>query len=188
MIREYSHLNLKYPNMYKLIVVIAIAGGLLACQGNKKGGKSMDYDQKIMSTISQMQQSLFAVQKGLGDTAVGKDQVFTKYESVLDSLTGNIKSMPAFDGDSAYRDAAAHLGEFYKNSIGNYYVNIAKIYKEVKDTSAETKVNVLLAKLQEEEKVADDSFLKERAAFAGKHGITIEAENAGEPGADTTKH
>ncbi len=188
MIREYSHLNLKYPNMYKLIVVIAIAGGLLACQGNKQGGKSMDYDQKIMSTISQMQQSLFAVQKGVGDTTVGNDLVFTRYESVLDSLAGNIRSMPAFDGDSAYRDAAANLGEFYKNSIGNYYANIAKIYKEVKDTSAETKVNVLLAKLQEEEKVADDSFLKERAAFASKHGITIEAENPAEAGADTTKH
>lgn len=176
--------------MKNFLILTALAAGLWACSDNKskqenKYDSGVEYDQHIMSAVTKMQQSLFAVQKGLESTT-NADSLLKKYQSSIDSINKTIKEMPAFNENTAFRNAASKLGGFYKKAVGNYYADIAKIYKEVKDTSAATKIIAVIKKIQDEEAQADNDFAKERLVFAKKNGVPVEeVENAATP--DTTK-
>ncbi len=158
------------------ILFAGFAAGLTACgEAGKKGfAKAGDYDQYIISRIEQMQQTLFAVQKATG----GDDTVTTdlgRFTQQIDSVTANLKELPDYKGNTSYRDAAIRLADFYKRSISGSYAEIARVYKEVKDSSlADNKVNELIIRLQEEETLADDAFVKEREAFAARNKIPLD--------------
>ncbi|WP_157558206.1 LIC11966 family surface protein [Niabella aurantiaca] len=153
-----------------------LIAGLTACGGTDKKGfaKAEDYDQYITSSITRMQQTLFAVQKVTGSEEQGTTDL-GKFASQIDSATTGLKQLPDYNGNTSYRDAAVRLAEFYKRSVSGPYAEIAKIYKEVKDSAlADNRVNELIIKLQEEETLADDAFIKEREAFAAKNKIAPE--------------
>ncbi|MCF3110943.1 hypothetical protein LL912_19310 [Niabella sp. CC-SYL272] len=161
------------------IAFTVFAVGLAACGASGKKGfaKAGDYDQYIISRINQMQQTLFAAQKATGneDSAVN----LGKFVQQIDSLTKSLKELPDYKGNTSYRDAAIRLADFYKRSISGSYTEIARVYKEVKDsTLADNRVNELIIKLQEEETLADDAFVKEREAFAAKNQIQPDGELA----------
>lgn len=166
-------------SFFKMAVLFAaFAAGLTACgDAGKKGfANAGDYDQYIISRIGQMQQTLFAVQK-----ATGNDDTITtgldRFVHQIDSVTSNLKDLPDYKGNTSYRDAAIRLADFYKRSISGSYAEIARVYKEVKDAAlADNKVNELITKLQEEETLADDAFVKEREAFAAKNKIPLDSE------------
>lgn len=161
--------------MKKNLLAVGLVILLFACGSadqSKKFSTPAEYDDFITSRISQMQQSLFAVQNGKFDSTQIESAI-DKYESQIDSVNKSIKDMPEFDGNKSYRNAASNLGEFYKKSVGTYYADIAKIYREVKDTTVDSKVQELVAKLQGEETKADDEFLKEREAFAVTHKLDL---------------
>lgn len=161
--------------MNKSLLAFGLAIVLIACgSGNrpKEFSTAVAYDNYITSRITQMQQSLFAVQNGKFDSTQIKPAI-TRYEKQIDSVNKTIKNMPAFDGNKAYRDAAINLGEFYKKSVGTYYADIAEIYRDVKDSTAEPKVTELITKLQNEETKADARFLTEREAFGAKHKLNL---------------
>lgn len=162
--------------MKNLVLALGLVFSLIACSSgdeSKKFASAAEYDDFITSHISQMQQSLFAVQNGQFDSTQ-IDGVIKKYESQVDSVNKAIKDLPDFDGNKAYRDAAGKLGDFYKKAVGTYYADIARIYKEVKDTTADAKAEEIVAKIGEEEAKMDDEFLKEREAFAQKHNLDLE--------------
>ena len=161
--------------MKKNLLAIIMAITLFACSGNessKKFASGQEYDDYITLRITQMQQSLFAVQNAQVDSTQ-IDATIKKYENQIDSVNNAIKDLPDFDGNKSYRDAAADLGEFYKKSVGTNYADIAKIYREVKDTTADAKVGEIIAKIEQEEAKADDEFVKERQAFAEKNKIEL---------------
>lgn len=162
------------------VLLAGLAAGLTACgdAGKKNFDRAGDYDQYIISRIGQMQQTLFAVQK-----ATGSDDTVTtgldRFAHQIDSVTANLKALPDYKGNTSYRDAAIRLAAFYKRSITGSYAEIARVYKEVKDSAmADNKVNELIIKLQEEETLADDAFVKEREAFAEKNKLPLDAEPA----------
>lgn len=149
---------------------------LTACGGADKKGfaKAEDYDQYITSSLTRMQQILFAVQKVTGSEEPGTTDL-GKFVSQIDSATKDLKELPDYKGNTSYRDAAVRLAEFYKRSVSGPYAEIAKVYKDVKDSAlADNRVNELIIKLQEEETLADDAFIKEREAFAAKNKIALD--------------
>lgn len=161
--------------MKKNLLALSLAFLLIACDSGDATNKfesAADYDDYITSRITQMQQSLFAVQNGNFDSTQ-IDAAIDKYENDIDSVNKTIKDMPGFDGNDSYRNAAAKLGSFYKKSVGTYYADIAKVYSEAKDTTADAKVQEIISKLQDEEGKADDEFVKEREAFATKHKLDL---------------
>lgn len=162
--------------MKKYFVAFGCFFALFSCNTtdqSKKFASAAEYDDFIISRITQMQQSLFAVQNGKSDSAQ-IDGAIKKYENQIDSINKTIKNLPDYNGNKAYRNAAANLGVFYKKSIGTYFADIAKIYQNVKDTTADTKVQELIARLQDEEAKADDEFIKEREAFAEKNKLNLD--------------
>lgn len=161
--------------MKKNVLAFGLAIVLLACGQSEQSDKfanAQQYDDFITARITQMQQSLFAVQNGTFDSTQ-IDTAIKKYENQIDSVNKTIKDMPGFDDNTTYRNAAANLGEFYKKSVGTYYADIAKIYMEIKDSTADVKVQEVIKKLQTEEAKADDEFIKEREAFAAKHQLNL---------------
>ncbi|OJU24346.1 MAG: hypothetical protein BGN92_06880 [Sphingobacteriales bacterium 41-5] len=161
--------------MKKSLLAIGLCVLLFACGSggqSEKFASATEYDDFITSHITQMQQSLFAVQNAKVDSTEIESTI-KKYENQIDSVNKKIKGMPEFDGNKTYRNAASNLGEFYKKSVGTYYADIAKIYSEVKDTTADAKVQEVVTKLQQEEAKADDEFLKEREAFATAHKLDL---------------
>lgn len=162
-----------------LMMTTAIAGLmaiLTACgeAGKKEFAGAQDYDQYITSRVTQMQQTLFAVQKVTGSEDPASADL-GRFVLQIDSVTKSLKELPDYKGNTSYRDAAVRLADFYKKSVSGSYTEIAKIYKDVKDsTMADNKVNELIIKLQEEETLADDAFVKEREAFASKNKIPLE--------------
>lgn len=162
--------------MNKFFMAIGLVFTLIACGSgdpSKKFASAAEYDDFITSHITQMQQSLFAVQNGKFDSTQIEPAI-KKYEGQIDSVNKIVKNLPEFDGNKEYRNAAANLGEFYKKSVGTYYADIAKLYRDVKDTTADAKVDELISKLQAEEAKADDEFINEREAFAAKHKLNLE--------------
>jgi len=142
--------------------------------GKKEFAGAQEYDQYITSRITQMQQTLFAVQKVTGSEDSASADL-SRFVLQIDSVTKNLKELPDYKGNTSYRDAAVRLADFYKKSVSGSYTEIAKIYKDVKDsTMADNKINELIIKLQEEETLADDAFVKEREAFAAKNKIPVE--------------
>ena len=161
--------------MKNYLLAFGLAFSLIACSSgdqSKKFASAAEYDDFITSHISEMQQSLFAVQNGKFDSTEIESTI-KRYENQIDSVNKKIKDLPDYDGNKAYRDAAAKLGEFYKKSVGTYYADIAEIYKTVRDTTADAKVQEVLAKISEEEAKADDEFLNERDAFAAKNNLNL---------------
>lgn len=158
--------------MKKFIALIFIAVMFAACNDDNSAtyATAGEYDSAISEEITNMQQSLFAVQRGIEDSIAG-DEILKKYEAHIDSLGNRIKEMPAYNDDESYRNAAGNLADFYKKSVGTYYRNIANLYKEKNDTSAGTKINQIITQIQEEEKKADEEFHVQRQAFIDKHGV-----------------
>lgn len=158
------------------LFAVGISIILFACGGSteksKKFSTATEYDDYITSRITQMQQSLFAVQTEKADSTQ-IEATIKKYENRIDSVNESIKAMPEFDGNKTYRNAAANLGEFYKKAVGSYYADIAKVYRDVKDSTVDVKVQELVTKLQNEETKADDEFIKERESFGAKNKLDL---------------
>ena len=156
--------------------IYGIALMLVACaskNNNEKMVSAEEYDDLITSRITKMQQSLLAVQNVQFDSTL-IDSVIKRYENQVDSVNTTIKAMPGFEGSNAYRNAAVQLGAFYKKAVGTYYADIAKIYKNKKDTAVDTKADAIVAKITEEESKMDDVFIKERGAFAKKYKLDVD--------------
>ncbi|MBZ4189629.1 LIC11966 family surface protein [Niabella beijingensis] len=163
-----------------IVAVVCLAAGFISCggPGEKKFADAGAYDSVITARVDQMQQTLFAVQKvtGADDSATAD---LGRFVNQIDSVAKSLKELPAYKGNTGYRDAAVRLADFYKKSVSGSYAEIGRIYKEVKDsTLADNKVNELIIKLQEEETLADDAFIKEREAFAAKNNIKLEEDPA----------
>lgn len=160
------------------VLFAGFTAGLTSCgnAGKKNFVNAEAYDQYITSHIGQMQQTLFAVQKATGvEDTVAND--LDRFVLQIDSATTNLKALPDYKGNTSYRDAAIRLADFYKRSISGSYTEIARVYKEVKDSAlADNRVNEMIIKLQEEETLADDAFVKEREAFAAKNKILLDTE------------
>ncbi|ANH82975.1 hypothetical protein A8C56_20075 [Niabella ginsenosidivorans] len=165
--------------MKKALIVTTVLLGFLviACStpGKKQFTDAVSYDQFIIDRMEQMQQALFAVQRVTGSDSSGAQADIGSYITRIDSVTKTLRELPDFNGDTGYRDAAVRLGEFYKRSINGPYTEIASIYKEEKDTAqANSRVDTIISRLQQEETAADNDFIKQRNAFAAKNHIKIE--------------
>lgn len=162
--------------MKKIVIAVTFLVGLVACgdAGKSKFASADAYDDYITSRVGQMQQTLFAVQKVTADDTTGTADL-TGFVNQIDSVAKNIKDLPEYNGNTAYRDAAAKLAEFYKSSVSGSYAEISKVYKEVKDTAQiDSKIAEIITKLQQDETKADDDFMKEREAFATKNNIKLD--------------
>lgn len=136
----------------------------------------MKYDQVVMDHMEKMHQTLFAVQRLATSDSIDLQRAAAKFGSEIDSSAKAIKDLSDFDGNTAYRDAALKLADFYKSSVMGPYLEIGKAYKEVKDTAAlHSKVDAIITKLQQDESVADDDFIKQRNAFAAKNNFKIDS-------------
>jgi conjugal transfer/entry exclusion protein len=164
--------------MKKYFPVLIFAVVFIACHSEIKKQKNTspaEYDDLITSRITQMQQLLAAVQEWKFDSTQ-IDSVMKKYADQIDSVNKIIKNLSNDNSSKQYKNAATKLGDFYKKSIAAYYANIAKIYRNIKDTAADVKVQKEIAALRDEETKISNELVKERKKFAQKNKLKLENE------------
>ncbi|MBO9618240.1 MAG: hypothetical protein J7539_04315 [Niabella sp.] len=162
--------------MKKILIAAAALLGVIACSNKEKIAQAMKYDQVVMDHMEKMHQTLFAVQRLATSDSVNLQLEATKFASEIDSSAKAIKDLPDFNGNAAYRDAALKLADFYKSAVTGPYLEIGNAYKEIKDTAAlHSKVDAIVTKLQQDESVADDDFIKQRNDFAAKNNFKIDS-------------
>lgn len=168
--------HIKTVFMKKILIAAVALLGFIACADQEKSSKAMKYDQVIMDHMERMHQTLFAVQQLAGSDSSNLQLVAGKFAAEIDSSAKAIKGLADFDGNTAYRDAAIKLADFYKSSVTGPYLEIGKAYKELKDTAAlHSRVDEIITKLQQDEMTADDDFIKQRNDFAVKNNFKIDS-------------
>lgn len=107
---------------------------------------------------------------------------FTKLEAILDTAAAttvryiaDIEGMPAWKGDSAFRDNAVMLFRFYNKTFNNDYRSIVNMQKDGTVTVEEQGTyNELATTLTSTEGRLDANLKRAQQAFAQKNGFRTE--------------
>lgn len=89
-----------------------------------------------------------------------------------------VSALPAWKGNTSFRDASLKLFELYKSIAGNEYVQMMAIFNEGIDLpGSRAKLNVLFDSINRRSKAVTDKFLEEQKKFAETYKIKL-TENA----------
>lgn len=89
-------------------------------------------------------------------------------------LVGDLKKMPAWKGNTAFRDASITLFVFYQSTLDNEFKEIAEILLKPEITEADYKrIEELQKSISTREGPLDDVFLEAQRKFAAENNFTI---------------
>lgn len=86
-----------------------------------------------------------------------------------------VRKMPAFNGDTVLRDAAADLFEFYERILGNEYIDLVNLMWDEALSTEEynAQYQKLLNSITERELIYDNAFSKAQENFAKKNDFEL---------------
>lgn len=89
-------------------------------------------------------------------------------------LTNDVKKMPAWKGNTAFRDAAVKLFSFYQSTLNNEFKEIGEILLKNELTEDDyKKIEELQKKITAIEAPLDDVYLDAQKKFAADNNFTI---------------
>src|SRR6202007_317274 len=89
----------------------------------------------------------------------------------IDTMLIDLRGMPPYRGDSAFRDAAINSFGFYKRAFGDDYKQLISIQKNKSDTGAEANAEMqrIVDHISREEEKLDKTFHNAQQSFAEKN-------------------
>jgi hypothetical protein len=82
--------------------------------------------------------------------------------------------MGPFEDDATFKDAAIDLFKFYKRAFAQDYKELLDIIEKEEPTMDDLdRVNTIVEKVGDEEKIVDDKIQTAQKAFADKHNVKI---------------
>ena len=91
-----------------------------------------------------------------------------------DASIAALKKLPAYEGDTKFRDAGVNLFQFYKEISAKEYKEMIDILrKENIQTSDIDRLTVLEEQISKREQPLDEAFQKAQEAFAKKHNLSL---------------
>lgn len=129
----------------------------------------VDLQTKVSASISNFSKSFESRDFSLTNT-MRENIVEVAKESLV-----KLKSMPAYKGNSNFKNASIRLFEFYKSCAQTEYKELVSLIlddKQKKEGSTE-RLNQLLAEVTKKEKSVDDSYLSEQQQFANDNDFRL---------------
>ncbi len=98
-----------------------------------------------------------------------------RFTAETDSVMGDIKGMPPFRSDSAFRDAAIRSFAFYKTLFNEHYRRILKIRMRGDDATEEgvSELMEVMEKIKREEEMLDKQLHNAQTEFATKYEMKM---------------
>lgn len=165
--------------MKKLALILIVAVGFIACNSPEKGENGVTYKTPVQYNdyIIERQTKLLEKIMKFADAAKtdldGASKMLDEYAQDASVMIKEIKGMPAFRKDTAFRHAAVNSFTFYKKAFSEYYKDIIRIRQEAAD-DGEEQLDRVLEKLTAEEKKVDYAFSLAQQSFAAKNKMKLQ--------------
>jgi hypothetical protein len=168
--------------MRNLLLLLLTGTAIASCKQAVKGTNGVSYDSAVEYNdyIVERQTNLMRNVLEFGnmngaemDTA---ETHLRRYARQAKEMIVEIKGMPAYNGDSAFRDAALKSFHFYLDIFEKDYLDVLAIHKKGREriTAGDVaEANRILEKIGNEEKAHDAAFRKAQENFAEKNHIKL---------------
>lgn len=128
----------------------------------------VDQQYKISATVNQLIESLDS-----GNLAYSTTKL-DAMKKASDEAIARIKGLPAFKGNTSFRDAAAELFVFYKTCAENEFKElVVLLLGSSKPDNYMDRIAALQKQVDEKEKKLDDVYISEQKKFARDNNFTI---------------
>jgi hypothetical protein len=134
-----------------------------------------EYNEYIMENQKDIVNVFLEFGKAVENDLDSADRTLDKGVKISDKALFNLKGMPAFKGDSAFRNAAIQSFEFYGYIIANEYRQIISIRRKgVNQTDEDFAfLNGLPELIGKREEKYDRAFHNAQKAFADKNNLSL---------------
>lgn len=164
--------------MKKVVLILSITISFIACSSPEKGPNGVTYKTPIQYNDYIIGRQTILLEKIMKFADAAKtdldaaDKLLNEYTADAAVMIKEIKGMPAFREDTAFRYAAVNSFTFYKKAFSEYYKDIIRIRREAA-ADADDQLNSVLEKLTAEEKRLDYAFRIAQQSFAAKNKIKL---------------
>lgn len=164
--------------MRKLLFLLIIPTIFIACNSPEKGSNgvtyktAVEYNDYIVGRQSTLLKKIMKFAEVAQMDLDSADLMLDGFVKDADGMIKEIKGMPSYKKDTAFRKAAINSFTFYRKAFDDYYRDIIRIRKEGAD-DAETQLNDLLEKLTAEEDKHDKAFHNAQRNFAEKNKMQL---------------
>ena len=164
--------------MKKLVLMLIVSVGFMACNSPEKGENGVtyktpvEYNDYIIGKQTILLEKIMKFADAAKTDIDGANKMLDGYAQDASVMIKDIKGMPSFRKDTAFRQAAVNSFTFYKKAFSEYYKDIIRIRKEAAD-DADDQLDKVLAKLTEEEERVDKAFHNAQKNFATKNKMKL---------------
>jgi hypothetical protein len=166
---------------YVSIVIIVLVCSFIACNQPVKGRNgvsyksAVQYNDYIVSRQTTLMQHVLDFAKAAETNLDSAERMLTKYTDETAKTVEEIKGMPAYKGDTSFREAAARSFNFYKDVFQNDYTRIIHIRKKGDKMTNEDieEMKKIVEKITRVEEGVDKSFHNAQKNFADKNNIKL---------------
>lgn len=164
--------------MKKAFFVFIVAFGFTACNSPEKGENGevyktpMKYNDYIIERQNKILEKIIKFSNTAESDLDEADQLLNDYAIDASAMLKEIKGMPSYRKDTAFRQAAINTFKFYKQVFEVHYKDIVRFRKENTDEADEQINNVVELLTKEEEKV-DKAFHNAQKDFAKKNKMKL---------------
>jgi hypothetical protein len=163
----------------RVLIIFILA--LTACNSGEKGKNGIiyknafDYNEYIMEKQKIVINIMLDFGKTINLDLDSSERILNIGIEKTEEALNNIKGMPPFKGDSAFRNAAVNSFGFYKAILGNEYKQIVNIRRKGENKSAEdiAFLQTLTAIIGKREERYDRDFHNAQKAFAEKNNLKL---------------
>lgn len=161
------------PVILLIAIVFTFATGAFS-QNFTEASKYNDYIVELQNKIGY---KMLEFNERMGEEDATLESV-TPYHTALLQTTkdviADLKKMPAFEGNTSFRNSAIDLFNFYLKTIEVDYKEMMElIFAERIDDASLERLNQILEQITEEEAVYDENFAREQQAFADKYNFDL---------------
>jgi hypothetical protein len=160
--------------MKKLVYLLFIVAALGAI-GCEKKLTATEYNNKIINEQSKVLDLVLEFTAKVDSSDMKGARALLDITGVqCDSSIKIIEAMGPFEEDASFKDAAIDLFKFYKRAFAQDYKELLDIIEKEEPTMDDLdRINTIVEKVGDEEKVVDDKIQTAQKAFADKHNVKI---------------
>lgn len=136
---------------------------------------ALDYNAYIVDRQTSLRQDLVEFVRVTQSNLDSGEVMLNKSVRTTEQMIRELKGMPAYKGDSAFRDAAVSAFGFYRQKFDNDYRQIIQIRKRADGftPTADMEIAAIVAKIKRQEKEYDTRFKETQNEFARKNDILL---------------
>lgn len=169
------------PAMHFSVKLLLLLSLLQACKEPLKAKDGTifkspaDYNEYIISRQTRVIRNIIELGKLIEQHPDTASLFLGKYARLTDSVISDLRGMPPFKTDSAFRDAAIRSFTFYRSLFNEHYPRLLKVRMQ-NGTNTEEGINEIrevMEKIKREEEQLDKELHRAQNNFADRFGMQM---------------